>query len=209
MLAYGAAGVGKTALIPTLNNPLVLLSEPGNPLMGLAAYDIPYVQIKSFDHFIECLKFFKKDERFNTLAVDSISEISHMRINDLLKGKSNGGKKIHGEAAYGMLLQDFDTVFDLLNECIQDVVCLAKLQTFESEDKKQLFYPLFAGRALNPMALHYFDAVVALEKNGQNRTLRTTANHQFQAKARTPYNIGEIHEPNLGALLNKIRGIAV
>lgn len=207
MLVYGAAGVGKTALIPTLNNPLILVTESGNPLMGLAGHNLPFVKINNFDEFLNCVIFFKKDARFNSLVIDSISDLSQIRINDLLKGKSNGGKKIHGEQAYGLLLQDFDTVWDLLNECLQDIVCFAKLHTFETEDKKQLFYPLFAGKALNPIALHYFDAVVALEKQGVNRQLITSQNYQWQAKARTPFAIGDNHEPHLGKLLNKIRGI--
>jgi hypothetical protein len=207
MLVYGAAGIGKTALIPTLNNPLILVTESGNPLMGLSGYNLPFVKITDFNHFLYCLNVFKNDARFSTIVIDSISDLSQMRINDLLKGKSNGGKKIHGEQAYGLLLQDFDAVFDLLNECIQDVVCFGKLHTFEAEDKKQLFYPLFAGKALNPIALHYFDAVVALDKQGGNRQLITSQNYQWQAKARTPFAIGDNHEPNLGKLLNKIRGI--
>lgn len=209
MIVYGPAGVGKTALIPTLNNPLILVAESGNPLMGLAGYNLPFIKINDFNHFVDCLRFLKSDRRFNSLVIDSISEVSHMRINDLLKGKSNKGNQIHGEKAYGLLLQDFDTVWDLLNECLQDIVCFAKLHTFETEDKKQLFYPLFAGKALNQIALHYFDAVVALEKQGSNRQLITSQNYQWQAKARTPFAIGDNHEPHLGKLLNKIRGINV
>ncbi len=47
VLVYGAAGVGKTALIATLPSPIVLSAEGG--LLSLQEIDMPYVEISSID----------------------------------------------------------------------------------------------------------------------------------------------------------------
>ena len=45
LLVYGAAGAGKTSLIPTLPKPIVLSAEGG--LLSIADADVPFIEIKS------------------------------------------------------------------------------------------------------------------------------------------------------------------
>jgi len=45
LLVYGQAGAGKTSLIPTLPNPIVLSAEGG--LLSIADADIPFIEISS------------------------------------------------------------------------------------------------------------------------------------------------------------------
>ena len=47
LLVYGAAGVGKTALIATLPSPIVLSAEGG--LLSLQSADLPYIDVASLD----------------------------------------------------------------------------------------------------------------------------------------------------------------
>lgn len=211
ILLYGQAGIGKSSIIPTLNAPLVFLVEDGNALISLSNFDIPFIKITNLNHFVQCLDYFKNDTRFNTLVTDSLSEISLNHVQDLMKDKSKSGNKIHGQVAYGRLIDDFDTIFDKFNECRQDIVCFAKQMRFVSDEGKETFYPLFAGKALAPVMQHKFDAIISMEKDMQNnRFFRTTSNYQYFAKTRSPMGslpILEQEEAHLGKLLNKIRGI--
>ena len=215
ILLYGQAGIGKSSIIPTLDNPLIFLIEDGNALISLSKFNIPFIKITNFQHLLDCLDYFKNDTRFNTLVVDSLSEVSLTHVQDLLKGKSNGGNKIHGQQAYGRLLDDFDTLFDKFAQCRQDIICFAKQMRFVSDEGKETFYPMFAGKAIAPIMQHEFDAIISMEKTSQIinkvqqdvRFFRTTSNYQYFAKARSSVALLEQEEAHLGKLLNKIRGI--
>ena len=47
MLVYGAAGTGKTCLIPTLPSPVILSAEGG--LLSISDHNIPFIEVKSMD----------------------------------------------------------------------------------------------------------------------------------------------------------------
>ena len=51
MLVYGNAGSGKTSLIPTLPNPIVLSAEGG--LLSIQAADVPFIEINSMAALME------------------------------------------------------------------------------------------------------------------------------------------------------------
>ncbi len=46
VLVYGAAGAGKTSLIKTLPNPVVLSAEGG--LLSISDADIPFIEVKAW-----------------------------------------------------------------------------------------------------------------------------------------------------------------
>jgi polynucleotide 5'-kinase involved in rRNA processing len=51
LLVYGNSGSGKTSLIPTLPNPVVLSAEGG--LLSIADADVPFVEVSSYDTLME------------------------------------------------------------------------------------------------------------------------------------------------------------
>ena len=208
ILLYGQAGVGKSTVITTIRNPLVCLVEDGNALISLSNFDIPFVKISNFQNLLDCLDYFKNDTRFDTLVIDSLSEVSLNHVQDLMKDKSKSGNKIHGQQAYGRLLDDFDTLFDKFALCRQDIVCFAKQMRFTSDEGKETFFPMFAGKAIAPIMQHKFDAIISMEKDvNNNRFFRTQSNYQYFAKTRSSFPLFEQEMPDLGKLLNKIRGV--
>ena len=51
LLVYGQAGAGKTTLVKTLPNPIVLSAEGG--LLSIQDADLPYIEIASMDDLRE------------------------------------------------------------------------------------------------------------------------------------------------------------
>ena len=60
MLVYGAAGTGKTFLIPTLPSPVILSAEGG--LLSISDHNIPFVEIKSMETLEEAYAWLTESE---------------------------------------------------------------------------------------------------------------------------------------------------
>lgn len=54
LLVYGQAGAGKTSLIPTLPNPIVLSAEGG--LLSIQDAELPYIEIATMAELQEAYK---------------------------------------------------------------------------------------------------------------------------------------------------------
>ena len=77
LLVYGQAGAGKTSLIPTLPDPIVLSAEGG--LLSIAGADVPYVEISDMATLREAWSWLSESaeaKAFQSVALDSISEIA-------------------------------------------------------------------------------------------------------------------------------------
>ena len=73
-LAYGVAGSGKTRLIPSLPNPVVISAEAG--LLSIAGSGLPFVEVKTVDEVTDAFRWLKESseaQSFDYVAVDSIS----------------------------------------------------------------------------------------------------------------------------------------
>jgi ABC-type polar amino acid transport system ATPase subunit len=79
MLVYGQAGAGKTTLIPTLPNPVILSAEAG--LLSIAGADVSFIEIKNMDDLREAYNWLSGSDEakaFKSVAIDSISEIAEV-----------------------------------------------------------------------------------------------------------------------------------
>lgn len=84
-LIYGAPGTWKTTFAGTAEDVLIGSAEAG--LLGLKS-GINYVEIKSFKDLQEVYKYLsEEDHPYKTFALDSISEINDIIINELSAGK--------------------------------------------------------------------------------------------------------------------------
>jgi len=71
LLVYGAAGVGKTSLIPTMPAPVILSAEAG--LLSIANADLPFLAIKSMDDLREAYTWLTTSDDakgFKSIALD-------------------------------------------------------------------------------------------------------------------------------------------
>lgn len=209
-LIYGRAGIGKTSLIPTCEKPIILSAEQG--LQSISNHQIPYIIIQSWDDFVNALRWLYGNQgEHKTIVIDSLSQIVEMLF-EVKKTTclTKDGKK-DGLRAYGETGEDTRKVF---NEYFRvylksyDIVAFAKLSKEKDDQERLMYAPLFVGTKIGLEAPHAFDVVGALRDNPDgSRYIMTQSDGLWQAKARTPYDIGGMHEPNVSKLFNKIRGL--
>ena len=205
-LVYGQAGAGKTTLIPTLPNVIVLSAESG--LLSIADADIPFIEIKSMADLMEAYQFLIESEegrKFESIALDSISEIAEVVL--------NAEKKIAKDPrqAYGALAEQMGDMIRAFRDIDgRNVYFSAKLEKTTDEVGRVMYAPMMPGNKVGQSLPYYFDLVMALraEKTPEGETVRalmTESDGLWQAKRRG-YALEAWEEPDLGAIIKKIRG---
>ena len=205
-LVYGQAGAGKTTLIPTLPKVVVLSAESG--LLSIADADIPFIEIKSMADLMEAYQFLVESEegkKFESIALDSISEIAEVVL--------NAEKKIAKDPrqAYGALAEQMGDMIRAFRDIDgRNVYFSAKLEKSTDEVGRVMYAPMMPGNKVGQSLPYYFDLVMALrvEKTPEGETVRalmTESDGLWQAKRRG-YNLEAWEEPDLGAIIKKIRG---
>lgn len=201
-LVYGQSGVGKTTLIRTLPNPIILSAESG--LLSLAGEDLPFIEVKTMEELREAYAFVASSD-YDTVALDSISEIAEICLSAEKK------KTKDGRAAYGMLNEIISDLIRAFRDIPgKNVFFIAKAEKETDQDGKILWGPSMPGKTLSNGLAYHFDLVLALraEKNAEGQTVRalmTETDGLWQAKARG-FKLNPWEAPDLGAVIEKVRG---
>lgn len=205
VLVYGKAGMGKTTLCATAPRPFILSAESG--LLSLRKYRIPYAEIKTLADLDEALLWAYNPsnmQHFDTLCLDSVSEILEVAIGSLKKGAADPRQ------SYGKLVDDYLPKLRQFRDLPgKHVVLTAKLGSVKDEVSGAVLYgPDAPGRELPKQLPYLVDEVFYLGSDltpqGQPyRFLRTAPNYQFEAKDRSG-SLAELEPPNLATVFNKI-----
>ena len=206
LLVYGQAGAGKTSLIPTLPNPVVLSAEGG--LLSIAGADVPFIEISSMDSLREAYEWLTKSDEakgFKSVAIDSISEIAEVVLNH--EKKTNKDPR----AAYGAMQEQMSDVIRAFRDLPgRHVLMTAKLEKTQDEMGRVLYSPSMPGNKTGQALPYFFDEVLALrvEKDGEGNTQRALmcdSDGLWLAKDRSG-KLGTWEGPDLGAVIAKIAG---
>lgn len=186
LLVYGAAGVGKTSLIPTMPNPVILSAEAG--LLSIADANLPFVVIKSMDDLREAYAWLTESDeakQFGSVALDSISEIAEVCL-VTEKAKAKDPRQAYGE------MQSTMTEAIRLFRDIPDrhVLFTAKMDKSTDDMGRMMYCPSMPGNKLAQSLPYFFDEVLALrvEKDGDGspqRALMCDTDGLWQAKDRS------------------------
>lgn len=206
ILVFGASGAGKTSLIKTLPNPVVLSAEGG--LLSIQDADVPYIEIKTMDDLMEAYSWCKESTEangFQSVALDSISEVAEVVLAYELKNNKDG------RAAYGEL----NTTMQAMIRAFRDlpgkhVYFSAKMEKSQDENGRILFSPSMPGKSLSQNLPYFFDEVLALrverDQDGKNvRALMCDTDGLWLAKDRSG-KLDAYEAPDLGAIIAKIGG---
>ena len=204
LLVYGAAGAGKTSLIPTLPNPIVLSAEGG--LLSIQDAELPYLEITTMAELQEAYKWLAESAeaaQFESVAIDSISEIAEVCL--------NYEKKVNKDprAAYGAMQEQMADIIRAFRDLPgRHVYMSAKLEKSQDEMGKLLYNPGMPGKSLTQGLPYFFDEVLALrvERDGEGvtqRALMCDSDGLWLAKDRSG-KLAAWEAPDLGAIIKKI-----
>jgi hypothetical protein len=205
VLVYGQAGAGKTSLIPSLPDPIVLSAEGG--LLSIQDANLPYIEITSMDDLKEAFEWMSSSEgmKFKSVALDSISEIAEVVLNH--------EKKIAKDPrqAYGAMQEQMADIIRAFRDLPgRHVYMSAKLEKSQDEMGRILYAPSMPGNKTGQSLPYFFDEVLALrvEKDADGNTQRAImcdSDGLWLAKDRSG-KLNAWEAPNLGEIIAKIAG---
>lgn len=206
MLVYGAAGSGKTSLIPTLPSPVVLSAEGG--LLSIAGANIPFVEVQDMDTLKDVYAWLKDSAEakpYKSVCLDSISEVAEVVLAAELR------KNKDGRAAYGEMNSTMAELIRAFRDLPgRHVYMSAKLEKSQDEMGRILYNPSMPGKSLTQQLPYFFDFVFPLrvERDAEGKTQRalmTDSDGLWLAKSRS--HLLDVWEaPDLGAVIKKIGG---
>jgi hypothetical protein len=192
---YGGPGTGKTPLVDTAPNPLMLVVEPG--MMTMKNSNIPCFEANTSAKINEFFTWFfqsNESKKFDTLAIDSISQLCEVILTEELKTAKDPRK------AYGNLSRQVmaiaDSLFYLENK---HIYLIAKCATFD-ENGTSTKKPYFPGQDLNVKIPHLFDEVWYIGKTNipgiaqPTVAIRTVETYGILARDRSK-NLDELENP--------------
>jgi phage nucleotide-binding protein len=205
IIVFGASGTGKTTLIKTLPNPIVLSAEAG--LLSINDADIPYIEIKSMEALMDAYRWVTESgeaAQFESIALDSISEVGEV----VLASEKRKNKDVR--AAYGELqtiMMDALRAFRDIRG--KHVYMSAKQEKMQDEQGRIMYSPSMPGAKLSQQLPYIVDECYALrvEKDGDGnsvRALMTQSDGLWAVKSRAKLEPWEA--PDLGAIIKKMGG---
>ncbi len=205
MLVYGAAGTGKTSLIPTMPKPVILSAEGG--LLSISDHNIPFIEIKSMETLREAYAWLTDSEeakQFESVAIDSISEIAEVCLGH--------EKKVNKDprAAYGEMQTTMAEVIRAFRDLPKHVLMTAKLEKSQDETGRMLYSPSMPGNKTGQSLPYFFDLMLALRverdaEGASQRGLMCDGDGLWQAKDRSG-KLDQWEGADLGAIIAKLGG---
>ena len=206
ILVHGQSGVGKTTLIGTLPNPVVISAEGG--LLALADLEIPYLNVTNMTELNEAYEWLassKEADQFQSVAIDSISEIAEVVLNTEKKLTKDPRQ------AYGALQEQMTDLIRAFRDLPKKHVYMsAKTEKATDENGRILYSPSLPGNKLGQMLPYFFDEVLALRverdsDGATHRGLMCDSDGLWTAKDRSG-KLSAWEDAELGAIIRKITG---
>lgn len=154
-IGYGPAGSGKTPVVDTLPTPVVLAIEPG--LLSVRNSKAPAWKgdtVERIDEFFDWFFGSAEAKKFDSLAVDSISEWCELVLALMLKRHS------HGLKAYGEMAEKVLAIIAKLYFMPEKHMYLICKETHLEEQGAQKARPYFPGKEVYKEINHKFDLIM-------------------------------------------------
>ena len=206
LLAYGGPGAGKTCLIPTMPNPIILSAEAG--LLSIADAGLPFIEIDGMNTLREAYTWLHDSDearQFDSVALDSISEMGEVCLTQE-KARAKDPRQAYGEMQ--TIMQEAIRLFRDLSG--KHVLFTAKLDKSSDEIGRIMYAPSMPGNKTGQALPYFFDIVAALrvEKDAEGvvqRGLMCQSDGLWQAKDRSG-KLDAWEAPDIGAIIEKIGG---
>lgn len=203
-IIYGPPGSGKTPISATSPRPVMLVTEPG--MLSMRNIKIPCYEaftIDKIEAFFEWWFGSKEISNFDTLIVDSSSQLAEIYLQEALKNNKHG-LKAYGEMATEAMVH-FRKLFFMPHK---HIYLIAKENIMDGI--KRPFYP---GKVLNIEVPHLYDAILHLGIHnvpasvdrpalGQVLSFQCRQSYDIVARDRSG-RLGEFEPPDFGAIVRK------
>lgn len=210
-IVFGPAGTGKTPILNTAPRPVLLATEAG--LLSMRGSNIPTYEAYTSQRVDEFFKWFfnsTETKNFDTLGIDSGSQMADIYLQAALSGTSKSGKKVHGQAAYGDMAKDTMEHLRTLYYMHQKHVYMVCKEEIADVDYQSLRRPYFPGKVLPIDVPHLYDFILRLGKYnsipgappGEHLAFQCVGNMNVLARNRTG-NLNEYEPPHFGNLIDK------
>lgn len=202
VLVYGESGFGKTVLCGTAPNPIIISAESG--LLSLRSANLPVIEIKSMDDLDEAYEYCIKESEYDTICLDSVSEIAEVCLGEH-KRKFKDGRKAYAET-YDIVAEKIRKFRDINHKHIYFTA--KQIRTEDSDTGVTKYGPSMPGRTMTNNIEYFFDEVLCLrvgetEGGDKFRYLQTQPDIQYKAKDRSGV-LDEMEPPDLTKIFNKI-----
>lgn len=206
LLVFGAAGAGKTTLIRTLPNPIIISAEAG--LLSLVGEDLPYVEVSNMAELKDAYAWAASSDEaksFESIAIDSLSEVAEVVLNHEKKVAKDPRQ------AYGAMQEQMTDIIRAFRDLPgRNVYMSAKCEKATDEMGRVSYAPSMPGNKTGQQLPYFFDEVLALrvEKDADGnpqRALMCAPDGLWTAKDRSG-RLDAWEAPDLGAVIRKIGG---
>jgi len=208
-IIYGPAGSAKTPILNTAPRPVLLAIEAG--LLSMRGSNIPTYEAYTSQRIDEFFKWFfnsTETKNFDTLGIDSGSQMADVYLQAALTGTSKAGNKKHGMAAYGDMATDTMAHLRTLYYTRYKHVYLICKEEIADIEFQSLRRPYFPGKVLPVDVPHLYDFIIRLAKTnvpgvmGETLAFQCNGNMNIMARNRTG-NLNDFEEPHFGKLVQK------
>ena len=103
-LGYGPPGSGKTPIINTAPAPVMLVTEPG--MLSMRGSKVPAFEADTperIKEFFEWLKLSTESKKFDTVVVDSLSQLAETILKQCVKDVKDG-RAVYGELSKRVMI---------------------------------------------------------------------------------------------------------
>ena len=202
-LAYGGPGTGKTPMVNSAPRPVLCVVEPG--MLSMRTSNVPAWEAYDsarIDEFFKWLFTSAEAKNFDTVGIDSISQVAEIILTDELK-KNKDGRKAYGEMSRRVM-----EIVNALYYLPQKHIYLIGKQSVVDENGIQRKKPYFPGQDLNVKIPHMYDEILHIGQvnmPGMPKpvvAIRTAETFDIMARDRSG-RLAELEPPDLSALFAK------
>lgn len=213
MIVYGGAGTGKTRNC-AITSPKPVLVAVENGLLSIQKEQIPIVDcrgencLQNFESFVQWAKS-AEAKQFDTIIIDSWSELATQLLRvEIAKAKD-------GRQAYGIMADKMmNWAYQLVNQIPHNVIFICK-QECGSNNGQPYHQPSLEGKKLYTEFTHLIDVILrfqskrfVINNKAQEYMVASTKNQPDYIARDRSGTLFDDEPQDIGAIINKIRGIA-
>lgn len=186
-MLYGAQDVGKTTLLTTMPDVLIVATEEG--LTSIKEHNTPFIRVTKKDDIPHAIKWLETEKNlapFKSIALDSITYLTHNILAEIMAARPDLKEPRQWYGELDRVIKPF--IMCILN--LKKNVCITAWQGEQHSkigNRFERFIPDAAGQAIMKYLLHFFDVTAHLAKHQVTKYHIDPATGQYYQDAQGNY----------------------